>query len=359
MNANKKLKGPWSHRFFIFLLSIVLGVLLFWVLGFLTNDIGSLRGPVLTEIIKNYVDDLFVVRQKSLSTQLDRIRGDIKNKRQQRDILKDSTENLQNTVRQLLDIQKQSLEKGLDFSAENQQTLAESQTVFLENQRRYQAFNSEIGQLTIEQQGLEKDLASVTRQIDGQEKEARQEYDKLRKKHRLKIAALKLVVLVPIFLLSTWLFIKKRGGTYSVIIYALFIAAFVKLLFVVHEHFPTKYFKYIAILIALAVVLKLLVYLLRRLISPKKDWLIKQYQEAYDKNGCPICGKPIRIGPLRYTAGVRGKSMLLAGQGEAGKQEVYTCPACGTRLYEKCGKCEDIRHSLLPFCEHCGAEKAE
>ena len=171
---------------------------------------------------------------------------------------------------------------------------------------------------------------------------------------------LKLVVLVPIFLLSAWLFIKKRGGTYGVIIYALFIAVFVKLLFVVHEHFPTKYFKYIAILIVLAIVLKLLVYLLKRLISPKKDWLIKQYQEAYDKNACPICGKPIRVGPLRYATGARHKGLVLAGQGsEAGKQEVYTCPACGTRLYEKCGKCEDIRHSLLPFCEHCGAEKAE
>ncbi|MHC4105255.1 MAG: double zinc ribbon domain-containing protein, partial [Planctomycetota bacterium] len=42
----------------------------------------------------------------------------------------------------------------------------------------------------------------------------------------------------------------------------------------------------------------------------------------------------------------------------ASEQQLYTCPACGTELYEKCDKCSDIRHSLLPFCEHCGNEKA-
>ncbi len=174
-------------------------------------------------------------------------------------------------MRQLLDIQKQSLEKELDFSTENQKTLSEAQTVFLQNQSQYQALNKRIGELTIEAQQLEKDIASVRRQIDKQEDTARGEYNELWKKHRLKVAALKLVVLVPIFLLSAWLFIKKRSGTYGVIIYALFISVFVKLMFVVHEHFPSKYFKYIAILIVLAIVLKLLVYMLKRIISPNSN----------------------------------------------------------------------------------------
>lgn len=45
MSENKKLKGTFVQRFFIILLSLVLGVLLFWLLGFVTDDIGSLRGP--------------------------------------------------------------------------------------------------------------------------------------------------------------------------------------------------------------------------------------------------------------------------------------------------------------------------
>jgi len=152
---------------------------------------------------------------------------------------------------------------------------------------------------------------------------------------------------------------KKRSKAYGPIIYAMFIAVFLKISLVAHEYFPRKYFKYIAILVIIGIVLKLLVYLLKRVVSPKKTWLVKQYQEAYDKSLCPICGKPIRIGPLRYAIGGKGKGLVLAGQGiEASKQQVYTCPSCGTELYEKCNKCSDIRHSLLPFCEHCGNEKS-
>jgi predicted RNA-binding Zn-ribbon protein involved in translation (DUF1610 family) len=99
-------------------------------------------------------------------------------------------------------------------------------------------------------------------------------------------------------------------------------------------------------------------YLIRRTISPKKDWLLKQYQESYDKNICPICSKPIRIGPLRYVAPAKRRGFALIGQGaEVEKQYPYTCPSCGTQLYEKCNKCSDIRHSLLLFCEHCGNKK--
>jgi hypothetical protein len=117
-------------------------------------------------------------------------------------------------------------------------------------------------------------------------------------------------------LITAWLFTKKRTGTYWPIVYAAFIAAFVRISLVVHEYFPKKYFKYIALLVIIMIVLRLLVYLTKRLVSPKKDWILKQYQEAYDKNVCPICGKPVRIGPLRYAAVSKHRGLLLlAGQG--------------------------------------------
>lgn len=360
MSDNKKIKGTWVQRFFIIFLSLVLGTLLFWLLGFVTEDIGSLRGPDFSKVRAKYVDAELVKKQKSLKETLNGIKTDIKNQQEQRTILKDGTNNLQNTINQLLSIQRQSIEKDLDFPAENQQTLVESQTLFLENQRQYQALNRQVGELTKQQHQLEKELGSLSKQIDKQHNLAQKEHSGLMSKHRLKVAALKLSVLIPIFLISAWFFMKKRSKTYGPIIYAMFIAVFLKISLVAHEYFPRKYFKYIAILVIIGIVLKLLVYLLKRVISPKKTWLIKQYQEAYDKSLCPICSKPIRIGPLRYAIGGKGKGLVLAGQGiEATKQQVYTCPSCGTELYEKCNKCSDIRHSLLPFCEHCGSEKAD
>jgi predicted RNA-binding Zn-ribbon protein involved in translation (DUF1610 family) len=93
------------------------------------------------------------------------------------------------------------------------------------------------------------------------------------------------------------------------------------------------------------------------IVAPKKDLLIKQYQQFYDKHRCPICTKPIKAGPLRY-AGWKKKTMVVAPAGtEIDKQQAYTCPSCGTNLYDKCEKCDNIRHTLLPYCEHCGDEK--
>ncbi len=359
MSDNKKNKGTWAQRFFVIFLSLVAGILLFWSLGFITEDIGSLRGPDFSEVRAKYVNADLLEKQKSLKENLKDILRNIQNQQEQRKILKDGTDNLQNTINQLLSIQKQSIEKNLDFPPENQQTLNESQKLFLENQKQYQALNKQFTELAGQQHKLEGELASVSGQIDEQNNLALKEFDGLMTRHRWKVAALKLAFMVPIFLVAAWFFLKKRSGTYGPIAYAAFIAAFVRISFIVHEYFPKRYFKYIAISVIIAIVLRLLVYLIKRVVSPKKDLLIKQRQEAYDRNICPICSKPLRIGPLRY--GIRGKSsrLLFAGQvTEAVKQHLYTCPSCGTQLYEKCDKCSDIRHSLLPFCEHCGNEKA-
>jgi len=140
----------------------------------------------------------------------------------------------------------------------------------------------------------------------------------------------------------------KRTGPYWPIVYAAFVSAFIKVAQVSFAYFPRKYFKYIAIMVLIGMVLSILVWLIRRLIAPKKDWLMKQYQQAYDKWICPICSKPIRTGPLRWVAGARHKALIAGGQvAESAKLAPYTCPACGTALF----------HTLLPYCEHCGAQK--
>jgi len=360
MSENKKLKAPWVQRLGIIFLSLILGVLLFWLLGFMTKDIGSLRGPDFSKVEANYLDAGLLSKQSSHKESLNDTRENIENKREQQSILKDSTNSLQNTINQLLSIQKQNIERNLALSDEQQQILAESQSLFLENQKQYLALNKEIAGLISQQKLIEKELASISDNINKQRATARNEYNKIMGKHRLKIAALKLAVIVPIFLILTWFFIKKRSGTYWPIVYAAFIAAFMRISFVMYDYFPKEYFKYIVLIIIIAVVLWLLVYLIKRIVSPKKGLILKQYQEAYDKGVCPVCSKPIRIGPLRYAIGHKRRGLVLAGQGpQTCKQELYICPSCGMELYEKCGKCGDVRHSLLPFCEHCGNEKTD
>jgi predicted RNA-binding Zn-ribbon protein involved in translation (DUF1610 family) len=92
---------------------------------------------------------------------------------------------------------------------------------------------------------------------------------------------------------------------------------------------------------------------------PKRDWLLKQYREAYESFLCPICAYPIRRGPLKYMAWTRRsirKVSLRASAADTGDDAgPYTCPMCATGLFEKCASCSAIRHSLLPACDQCGA----
>jgi len=358
MEAKRKTKGSWGLRFFIILLGIVLGILFYSILSFIESDIGTIKRPDWNTIRGKYVSDQMDNERDQLQSEVKQLNRKIDTLIEQQRLLSNSTNGLQKTMNQLLSIQRQYIDKGQEFPPENMQTLQKSQAAFLKNQQKDQQFTQDISDLTQQRQQKEDDLAAVSKEIKSLEDEARQEQTQLWEKHRLKVAVLKLSFLIPVFLAVSFLFMKYRTSPWWPLIWAAFLAAFVKVALVAHEYFPTRYFKYIAILVLLAIVVRILVYLIKMIIAPKKDLLIRQYQEHYDKYLCPICSKPIRIGPLRYIGGLKKKQALPAGPGsEPSIQEPYSCPSCGTNLYDKCGHCSQIRHTLLPYCEHCGTHK--
>lgn len=114
------------------------------------------------------------------------------------------------------------------------------------------------------------------------------------------MAGLKLVVLIPLLVVAVMLFLKLRSGLYVPTVYAFGIAVLVKVGSVIHDYSRARYFNGVLILAALATALRVLLYLLRMVAFPKKEWLLKQYREAYEAFPCPICSYPIRRGPLKY-----------------------------------------------------------
>ncbi len=359
MEAKQKAKGSWGVRFFIIVLGVILGFLFFWMLSFIEQDIGSVKRPDWDQIRREFVSQQTDDNQDQLQKEVARLNRRIDTLREQQRMLGSSTGSLQKTMNQLLSIQQQYIDKGQEFPAENVRTLQESQTEFLKNQKQDQQYTQEISGLIEQRQQKEDELSAVSEQIKSLEDDAREKQTKLWEKFRLRVAILKLSFLVPVFLVVSFLFMKYRTGAYWPLVWAGFIAAFIKIAFVAHEYFPSEYFKYIALLVVIAIVLRILVYLIRLIVAPKKDLLIKQYQQFYDKHLCPVCTKPIKAGPLRY-ANWKKKATVMASPGaEMDKQQTYTCPSCGTGLYDKCDQCGGIRHTLLPYCEHCGAEKTE
>ena len=137
MDAKKKAKGSWGVRFFIVLLGIALGVLFFWLLSFVENDIGDIKGPDQNKIRGQYVPHALDQQQKSLTKEVASLERKKSNQSEQQGILSSSTRGLQNTINQLLSLQKDSLDKNVEFSEKSKQTLQDAQSAFLENQQKY------------------------------------------------------------------------------------------------------------------------------------------------------------------------------------------------------------------------------
>lgn len=358
MQTKQKAKGSWGVRFFIAVLGVVLGILFFWLLSFIEGDIGQIERPARDAVRKTFVEAAMDRQAETLKKEIETLNRKIQTLTEQQRLLSSNTSSLQNTISQLLTIQTESLAKNEVFSEKSKQTLQESQAAFLENQQKYQSYNQDIADLTAVLRDKEDAHADVVKRIREKEVEANEAYGELYKKYQLRVAVLKLSFLIPVFVAAAFLFLKFRTSPYWAMVWAVFLASFIKVAMVAHEYFPSRYFKYIALSVIIAIVVRFLVYLIKMIIAPKTELLIKQYQQYYDKCLCPVCSKPIRSGPLRFIGALGKKAQVLAGQSAAAaQQEPYTCPSCGTGLYHKCGACGHVRHTLLPYCEHCGDKK--
>lgn len=359
METKRKAKGSWGVRFFIVVMGVVLGFLFYWLLTFVEHDIGSIKKPDWEKIRREYITEEMDDNQAQLRRDVESLNRQINALKEQRRTLGSSINTLRTTMDQLLAIHKQYIDKEEPIPPESMQTLHDREAEFLADQKKDQQYTQEISILIERRQQKDDELFTTSEKIKSFEEDAREDQKERNKKFKFRVAVMKLSFLVPVFLVVSFLFMKYRAGAYWPLVWSGLIASFIKIALVAHEYFPTNYFKYIALLVVLGIVLRILINLIKMIVAPKKDLLIKQYQQFYDKHLCPVCTKPIKAGPLRY-AGWKKKTTVVAPQGtEIDKQQVYNCPSCGTNLYDKCERCGNIRHTLLPYCEHCGAEKAE
>ena len=354
-------KGPLTHRLFVFVFSFIFGLLCYWLLGFVISDIGSWPGPDYAKLEEQLLDQDLDQKAEALTEQNDETTRKISELRNRQSLLKDSIDNSTRTMDQLLEIQRLSIEKESEFSPGEQSAMAENIQLFLANQQQYQTYNDEISQLNEQLIDIQQQEREIDQLLQTAREPIWEQHNADLEKHKLRMAGLKLAVLIPLLVAVLALFLKQRSSIYAPLIYAAAVAIAAKVVLVMHEHFPERYFKYILILVSLAIVTWILIHLLRMVAFPKQDWLLKQYRDAYEAFLCPICSYPIRRGPMKYLSwtrrSIRKVSLPRSGADPAAQDEVYTCPLCSTALFEQCSSCDAVRHSLLPACEKCGAEK--
>ncbi len=352
-------KGPWTHRLLVWGFTAALALLCFWLSGFVLNDIGTWPGPDFEALERSMLDQRLVHETKALARQIEETQRNIQRDTKRQQVLRDSTAEAQRTMGQLLDFQRLAIEKGVTPTAEEQKALADSQAIFLENQRRFQELNQQIARLEDQRDAQGQQQRGLEERLEKARRPVHEEFERQYEQHRWRLAAIKLAVLVPLLVAAAFMFLTWRTALHAPLVYAFGAAVVARTGLVMHEYFPTRWFKYILIGVALVAVLRTLVFLVRSIAFPKRDWLVRQYREAYERFLCPVCEYPIRRGPLKYLFWTRRTAKKLpqvavpAADGEA----PYTCPMCGTRLYEECPQCHALRHSLLPACEHCGTSK--
>jgi len=352
-------RGPWVHRFTVYLLAVALAVLIFWFLGFVVRDIRSIEGPQYVDIESRYVDRALMEKSASLDMRMAELSRGIDRVKEKKRVVEDGIGNLQRTIGQLAEFQRLSLQKGVALSDTEQNNLAASLQAFLENQKRCQDLDQELSILVDQRRALEDERLRVGRDIEVQRRPAMEEFNRFARKHDLKLAALQLALLVPLLAATVFLVIRGRSSIYFPALIAPVAATLLKVSLVIHEYFPSRAFKYVLIVALILVVARLLVYFVRSIAFPKAQWLARQYREAYERFLCPVCDYPIRTGPRRFLYWTRrtvNRTVLPEASGT--DQDRYACPSCGTSLFDECVACHKMRHVMLPFCEHCGNQVA-
>ena len=358
--SREQRQGPISHKIMIYLFAAILTLLLIWAIGYILSDIGHIEGPSWKEVEAEAIGSQLLNRQQKLKDDEAGIVVRIDNEKENQRILKTGMNSSKETMDQLLELHRLALEKNVKPTLGQQDALAESQTLYLANQKQFQQANDQITVLTGQQRQLQRKIDEVTEKIDILSNQARQKFENLMRGHGWKTAGLKLLVIIPLLFVTTWLLIRKRQSDFAPLVFAAFIATFVETGTIMHQYFPAEFFKYIIIGVSILVVVLILRHLIRLAIFPRKDWLLKQYKEAYKKWRCPVCDFPIRRGirkEIDWGSGKLKGAIPIGQKEEDSSDQPYSCPSCGQDLYEQCLDCQQIRHSLLPFCQICSGEK--
>ncbi len=354
----KKARGTLWMRTGILLLAVVFGVLVYWSLGFLLNDIAVFQRPDREAFSDARRDCELRDRLEARQAQLEELGHQHTLLDQQRGFIRDSSSSLQVTVDNLFKLKDRN--QQLVSEAQFGQVLASLDKI-IAIQDEFKSTAERYIQVTNDKFELRKEIAALQRRIEEEDKAIREAYSEALRRQQIRTTILKLALLLPLVAVCTVLLVRKRNSIYRMIFASAAVAVYIKTAMVIHERFPSRYFKYILTVGLLVLVAWGFVWLIRRLVKPKLDLLLKQYRQAYEHYLCPVCEYPIRRGPRKYLYWTRRtvhKVALMPTAGTADEDgQPYVCPSCGTTLYEKCAACGSIRHSLLPSCRVCGAAK--
>ena len=355
-DAPRSTRSTWASRVGAFLLSSILTVLWIGLLAFLLSDVGKLDRPDYQPLFEAGMPAELLADRAEVGDQIAALEKRTERLGQLQVDLERDMEQSGEVMRQMMDLQRLGLEKDEPPSDEERAALASAQSTFLSSQESYRAANAEIQAANLELFQLrerQQDLARAVREAEAP----------IRKAHAVQVrgwelreATLRLGLVVPLFVLSALLVVRRWSSPWRPVHLSALVATFWTLGLEMFERFPAEYFKYIAIVTAILITLGFLVWLIRKATSPSPALVLARHRAAYTANVCPVCAFRISRAPV-VTRAAKGGGDLQPSPVPVPDRKDFSCPSCGTGLFETCPSCGGARHSLLPFCEGCGAAK--
>ena len=269
----KKAKGTFWTRFSLLLLAASFGMLTYWSVGFLLDDIWAIDRPDRQEFFDTRTD-------KSLKSELSSLemkRTDLNHQHdllnQQREFIKDSSESLKITVDNLFNLKNK--DQALISESQFGKVLATLDKIiaiqdeFKETAERYL-------QITNERFELSKQIKALEARIEEERRTIQDLYNEAWHDHRVKTTFLQLALLIPLAIACTALLVKTRKSHYRMIFRATALAIYIYTTLVIQANFPERYFKYIMMTVMLVLVGWGFVWLIRRLVKPQVEALLMQ-----------------------------------------------------------------------------------
>jgi hypothetical protein len=162
MGNTERAKGTWIHRFAIRFFTVAPAVLFFWLIGFFLADIRTIKGPDYPTVEKTHLDARLLEKQSHLERQIAGLAGEIENPAEKQRIIGDSSRSLQQTLSQIIELQKQGLQKNVAFTEKQQVNFSDSLNLFLENQKNYQALSQSITEKVSQKQQLSAERETIS-----------------------------------------------------------------------------------------------------------------------------------------------------------------------------------------------------
>ena len=243
-------KGPWLNRVFIGMLTFCFGLLTFIFEGFVLRDIETIRQP---DWENHRSQRSSKVRSSELGRQLADLDRQIKRQEAEQRVLQDGSRNLQETMRQLVELQRLSIQKEVAMSEGDQANLSTALNQFLETQTRYQSFNKQLQDQHETKRLAEDEKRSVDDQVQQATAPIRR-YDQEIRQFRMRLALYHSYRSSwPVMLLK-----RPQSGYYPVFLAFLASQHCSSVILWWIDIFPARYVNYVLILLLLAVVGKLL-----------------------------------------------------------------------------------------------------